>query len=81
MTKTKGGSVICTSVVPCLSDGLAKNSKVMFMLVLFLLLFCHFESFENEGTNLTPKQSNSMFSEFLKGTTIKHQLFKKLWLF
>ena len=27
--------------------------------------------FENEGTNLTPKQSNNMFSQFLESTTIK----------
>ena len=50
--------MICTSVVPCLSTGLAKNDKIMSMFVLFSRLFGHFESlafFENGGTNLTPK--------------------------
>ena len=27
--------MICTSVVSCLSSGLAKNNKIMFMFVLF----------------------------------------------
>ena len=36
--------VICTSVVPCLSTGLAKNDKIMSMFVLFSRLFGHFES-------------------------------------
>ena len=55
--------MICTSVMPCLSSGLAKNNKIMSMFVLFSRLFSHFESlafFESGGgaTNLTPKQSN-----------------------
>ena len=36
--------MICTSVVPCLSTGLAKNDKIMSMFVLFSRLFGHFES-------------------------------------
>ena len=36
--------MICTSVIPCLSTGLAKNDKIMFMFVLFFRLFGHFES-------------------------------------
>ena len=36
--------MIHTSVIPCLSTGLAKNDKIMFMFVLFLRFFCHFES-------------------------------------
>ena len=36
--------MICTSVVPCLSSGLAKNDKIMSMFVLFPGLFGHFES-------------------------------------
>ena len=36
--------MICTSVVPCLSIGLAKNDKIMSMIVLFSRLFGHFES-------------------------------------
>ena len=35
--------MICTSVVPCLSSGLAKNDKIMSMFV-FPGLFGHFES-------------------------------------
>ena len=36
--------MICTSVVPCLSTGLAKNDKIMSMFVLFPQLVGHFES-------------------------------------
>ena len=36
--------MICTSVVPCLSTGLAKNDKIMSMFVLFSRLFGYFES-------------------------------------
>ena len=36
--------MICTSVVPCLSTGLAKNDKIMSMFVIFSRLFGHFES-------------------------------------
>ena len=36
--------MICTSVVPCLSTGLAKNDKIMSMFVLFSRLLDHFES-------------------------------------
>ena len=56
--------MIRTSVVPYLSSGLAKNSKLMSMFVLFSRIFCHFESlafFENGGGNLTPKQSSRLF--------------------
>ena len=59
--------MICTSVVPCLSTGLAKNDKIMSMFVLFSRLFGQFESLAffrkwgNGGTNLTPKQSNMIF--------------------
>ena len=63
--------MICTSVTPHLSSGLAKNDKVMSMFVLFSRLFGYFESlafFKNGGTKLTPKQSNRMF---YKSTTIK----------
>ena len=62
--------MICTSVVPCLSTGLAKNDKIMSMFVLFSRLFGHFESltfFENRGTNLTPKQSNILVRPLTPG--------------
>ena len=36
--------MICTSVVPCLSSGLANYNKMMSMFVLFSRLFCHFEN-------------------------------------
>ena len=80
----KGGYVICTAVIPCLSSGLAKNNKIMFMFVLFSRFFGHFGRlafFENGETDLTPKQSNRMFlfclskvqqlrNKFLKNTAI-----------
>ena len=50
--------MICIGVIPCLSSGMAKNDKIMSMLVLFPNVFGHFESltfFENRGTNLTIK--------------------------
>ena len=56
--------MICTSLIPCLSSGLAKNDKIMSMFVLFLGLFGHFESLAfcgNRGTNLTSKQSKMIF--------------------
>ena len=42
--------MICTSVTPCLSIGLAKDDKIISMFVLFSQLFGDFESlrfFEN----------------------------------
>ena len=62
--------MICTSVIPCLSSGLAKMS----ISVLFSRLFCHFESlpfFENGGGggggNLTSKEvRHYVFVNFLK---------------
>ena len=48
----KGGQVISTSVIPCLSTGLAENDKIMPMFVLFSGFFGHFESLafsENGG--------------------------------
>ena len=57
--------MINSTVIPCLSNGLAKNNKIMSMFVLFsrhflailkVLLF-----YEIGGTNLTPKQSSMIF--------------------
>ena len=63
--------MICTSVVPCLSNGLTKNNKIMSMFVLFFRLFCHFESLafflENGGTTLHQSSQAAWFSQFLKG--------------
>ena len=57
--------MICTSVVPCLSSGLAKNNKIMSMFVQLSRLFLPFLRFgfffENGETNLIPKQSSRMF--------------------
>ena len=56
--------MICTSVVPCLSSGLAKNNKIMSMFVQLSRLFCRFKVwlfFENGETNFTPKQSSRIF--------------------
>ena len=36
--------MICTSVIPRLSSGLAKNDKIMSVFVLFPGFFGHFES-------------------------------------
>ena len=72
--------MICTSVAPCLSTGLAKNDKIMSMFVLFSRLFGYFESkafFENEGTNLTPKQSNMIFWSNFERYNNKVAIFQK----
>ena len=36
--------MLCTSVIPCLSSGLAKNNKIMSIFLLFSRLFGNFES-------------------------------------
>ena len=56
----------CTSVITCLSNGLAKNDKSMFMFVLFSWLLNSLKVnvwpfFLKWGTDFTPKQSNRMF--------------------
>ena len=56
--------MICTSVIPCLSSGLAKNNKIVSMFVLFSLLFGHFESlafFENGGQTLHQSSKTGYF--------------------
>ena len=56
--------MICTSVIPCLSSGLAKNDKIMSVFVLFpgfLAILKVWLFFEDRWTNLTPKQSNLIF--------------------
>ena len=73
--------MICTSVVPCLSTGLAKNDKIMSMFVLFSRLSGHFESLaffsKNGGTNLTPKQSNMIFWSNFERYNNKVAIFQK----
>ena len=63
----------CTSVVPCLSSGLAKNNKIMSMFVLFSGFFGHFESlafFKKVEHTLHQSGQEDVFSQFLKGATI-----------
>ena len=56
--------MICTSV--CLPIGLAETNKIIFTFALFFRLFGLFESLvfftKMGGTNLAPKQSDTMFS-------------------
>ena len=67
--------MICTSVVPCLSSGLAKNNKIMSMFVQLSRLFCRFQGlafFSKMGRQTLHQSSQAgCFSQFLKGTTIK----------
>ena len=61
--------MICTSVVPCLSSGLAKNNKIMPKFVLFPGFFGHFESlafFENGGKTLHQRSQTRCFSGFCR---------------
>ena len=72
--------MICTSVVPCLSTGLAKMIKLCqclsyfpgFLAILKVWLF-----FENGGTNLTPKQSNLIFWSNFERYNSKVAIFQK----
>ena len=57
--------MICTSVIPCLSSGLAKMS----ISVLFSRLFAYFESlpfFENGGNLISKGVRHYVFVNFLK---------------
>ena len=54
------------SVIPCLSSGMAKNTKIMSMFVVYFRLFDHSEScdfFENKETNLITKHVLVSFSK------------------
>ena len=57
--------MICTSVIPCLSSGLAKIDKIMSMFVLVSRLFGHFDRLV-------------IFKTF---STKNHVFVEKLWLF
>ena len=67
--------MICTSVVPCLSTGLAKNDKIMSMFVLFSRLFGHIQSlafFRKWGDKpYTKAVKHDYFGQILRDTTIK----------
>ena len=72
--------MICTSVVPCLSTGLAKNDKIMSCLSYFpgfLAILKVWPFFENGGTNLTPKQSNMIFWSNFERYNNKVAIFQK----
>ena len=50
--------MICTSVILCMSNGLAKNNKIISMFVLFSCFFGHFKSmafFSKMGDKLYTK--------------------------
>ena len=69
--------MICTSVIPWLSSGLAKNNKIMSTFVLFSRLFDHFESlafFENGGQTL--HQSTMFLVNFSKSSQLR-EIFQK----
>ena len=68
--------MICTSVVPYLSSGLAKSNKIMFVCLSYFPCFFTIVKVwlfsPNGGKNLTPKQPNGMFLvNFFNGTKIK----------
>ena len=56
--------MVRTSVIPCLSSGLAKNNKIISLFVLFSQLFWPFKKFGFfsilRGTKLTAKPSDKM---------------------
>ena len=71
-------NILVRILLPCLSNSLDKNTKIMSMFVLFSLLFRHVEClavFENGGT--FHKSSQNVFSQFFKGTTIKEHFGNK----
>ena len=70
--------MICTSVVPCLSIGVARNNEIMFMFVLYSRLFWSFESLpffrnhcEMQGQTLCQSIQTGCFGQFFEGTTIR----------
>ena len=69
-TLIKGGYVICTSVVPCLSGGFAKINKIISMFVLFSQDLAYFESsafFKKWGIKPHTKAvKQNVCSQFLK---------------
>ena len=63
--------MICTSVVPCLSSGLAKNNKIMSMFVLFSWVFGHLEDwlfFKNGGETSHQSSHTVRFNQFFETT-------------
>ena len=67
--------MICASVVPCLSSGLAKNDKLCPCLFYVIGFFGHFEIwpfFRKWGDKpCTKSVKQDVFSQFFKGTAFK----------
>ena len=67
--------MICTSVAPCLSRGLAKNNKIMFKFVLFpgFLASLKVSPFSRKWGDkpYTKAVKQDVSSRFCKGKTIK----------
>ena len=74
--------MIRTSLIQCLSGGLATNNKIMSMFVLFSWLFGHFETlafFSKMGDKPHTKAvKQDVFSQFFKDITIKVVRNKKI---
>ena len=64
----------CTSAMPCLSSGLAKNNKIISMFVLFYQLFWPFSKFDfyrkREGKPYIKAVKQNLLVNFLKFATI-----------
>ena len=65
--------MICTSVIPRLSSGLAENNRIMSMFVLFSRRggwpFCKAGFFGNGDKPFNKAVKHDVFSQFFKGTT------------
>ena len=65
----------CSSVIQCLSNGSAENSKIISMFVLVSQLFGHLKVWlffrKLGGKPYTRVVEQDDFSQFVKGTTIK----------
>ena len=59
--------MICTSVVPCLSSGLAKNNKIMSMFVQLSRLFLPFFKVVDSCRTCSTKSSHTFRSFFVCG--------------
>ena len=77
--------MICTSVIPCLSTGLAKNNQIMSMFVLFSRLLGHFESLacfqKLEDKPYTKAVKWDVFSEFSKVGILSNNFLKRCGYF
>ena len=68
----QGRQVICISVVPCLSSGLAKNDvRVCHIFLAFLATLKLWLFSKMGGQTLRQSSQKGCFSQFFKGTTIR----------